>query len=234
MTVMSTATRELDINTILLRSFQLASQMPMEASASGTQWDARAAFGRDMLEMVVDHIQAEGNITRDVELYSITLTDGTASYTMPTDTLRVSGVAMYQETSSDPETQVTEMSREDYQVISDKDTEGSPSRYYATRGSSVVVYPYPVPDTSAATLVVQRQRLLMDNTSGTATVDLERSWVKWLVWEVAHQIAVASGLPEARCGYLRSGAEKLLASCKMTSQQGTSTQAYMMHDGGVR
>src|SRR3990167_3982430 len=130
MTVMSTSTRELDINTILLRAFQLSSQMPMEASASGTQWEARAAFGRDMIEMVVDHIQAEGNITRDVELYNITLTDGTASYTMPSNTLRVSGHAMYAASSGDTQTQVTEMSREDYQVIGEKTTEGSPSRYW--------------------------------------------------------------------------------------------------------
>lgn len=235
MTVMATATRELSVNTLLQRAFQLAGLMPMEQAASGAQWDLRAAFGRDILEIVLDHVQAEGNITRDVALYDITLTSGTATYTLPSDTLAVSGMAMY---CADPSTAATQLQcrsidREDYQVISDKTQGGTPSMYYPARGSSVVLHLYMVPDTTGAVLTVQRQRLLADVSDAAATVDLERSWAKYLLWELAYHLAVAGGQEVQRCGFLRSGSEKAYASCKSTSTQSQSDQMHCSHDSGV-
>lgn len=236
MTVAATATRELDINTLLLRAFQLAGLMPMEAAASGAQWDARAAYGRDMLEMIVKHVQSEGNITRDVELYDVTLTAGTASYTMPSDTLSVSGTAMYCEDPAVDTTQlqVRSIDREEYQLKSNKEQQGLPTLYYPARGGSIVLTLWMVPDTTGAVLTVQRQRLLADNSTGGATVDLERSWAKYLIWELAHHFAVSSGAETQRCGYLRSGAKQAYDSCKLTATQSQPDQMYLDHDGGVR
>ncbi len=91
-----------------------------------------------------------------------------------------------------------------------------------------------VPDTAGATLTVQRERLLADVSDGAATVDLERSWSKYLLWELAHHLAVAGGQEVARCGYLRSGADKAYAACKSTSTQSQPDQMWCAHDSGVR
>jgi hypothetical protein len=207
----------------------------MEQGASGTQWELRAAYGRDILETVLDHIQSDGNITRDMELYSVTLAAGQATYTMPATTLRVSGVAMYCE---DPTTDTTQfqcnsIDRESYQIKTDKDQAGRPVQYYPARGGSVTLTLWMVPDVTGAVLTVQRQRLLADVSDPNATVDLERSWAKYLLWELAHHFALTGGQDVQRCGYIRSGADKAYALCKSTSTQSQPDQMYCAHDGGV-
>lgn len=234
MTVASTSTRELDITTLLQRAYQLATMMPIEQGASGAQWEARAAFGRDMLEMTVDNLQAEGLLTRDVETYDVTLTDGTAAYTLPATTIRVVGNAMYQSASGQPWFPVRAMDREEFLAIADKTSEGSPTRYYQARTGTVVLNLWQIPDTTGATLRVQRQKLLADNNVGTATVDLERSWSKYLLWELAHHFAVSGGIEVQRCGYLHSKATDILKVCKRTTSQSLPSQMVLDHDGGVR
>lgn len=233
MTAMSASTREIDIDTLTLRAYQLAGLMPMEATASGVQWEARGAYARDMLEMIVKNIQAEGGVTTNIELYTVTLEAGEPSYAMPSSTLRVFGVAMYRESSTTDELQVREMDRDEYQRISNKDEAGRPVRYYAARSSVITLNLWMVPDVDASTLVVQRERLLGNTTDPTASVDLERSWNKYLLWELAHHLAVSGGQEIQRCGYLRSGADKAYTACKSTSAQSTPGQIYVDHSGGV-
>lgn len=234
MTAMSANTREIDINTLLLRAFQLAGLIPMEAAASGTQWEARAAYGRDILEMVVKAIQSDGNITTDMDMTEVTLEEGVAEYEMPAGTLRVQGLAMYAEDASDIQTQVRTISRGEYQAIPLKDNPGRPTRYYAARGAVTTLFLYMVPDTTGAVLTIQRQRLLGDNTDPSASVDVERSWNKWLMWELAHHFAVAGGQEVQRCGYIRSNADNIYKACKSSADQGVSGQIHVVHDSGVR
>jgi hypothetical protein len=92
----------------------------------------------------------------------------------------------------------------------------------------VQIFLWPNPD-SAGTIRFQRRRLLADTDLGSATIDLERHWIKYIEWELAHHLAVAAGLDVQRCGYMRSQAEKALKLAKGYSRQRTHTQMHLDH-----
>lgn len=235
MTFQSTSTHEFDVKTLVLRAYQIATLMPLQATATGSDWSAKWSAAIDFLDVEVKAIQAEGNITTDMELYPITLTQGIGSYALPESTLRVQGLAMYKQTSTDVEVQCRSMDREEYQRISNKTQQGRPVRYYPQRGiNDFEVVLWMVPDTTGATLTVQRQKLMADTSDPNATFSLERSWGKCLLYRMAHNLALASGVDVQRLSYLNARADDAYKLAKSTSTQDQPNQAYVSHDSGVR
>lgn len=229
MTVNSTTTRELPISTIVLRAYQLASLAPPQQATSGAEWDAKAAMARDFLETEIDALQAEGVFARSVDFYDLSVSDGTASYTLPSTTLDLVYDGMYlPDSATTGETPVRPASREEYHALSDKTAEGRPHMYYLHRQATLTVYLYPVPN-EAATITFQRHRLLADNDDGSATLDLQRYWTDYVTWALAHKLAVAAGLPVNRCGYIRSQADYKLERAKSYAHQNPNNQMVVTH-----
>lgn len=223
MTVALTNTRELDINTLLKRSAQLAGLLALEQSATGTQWEQRAAFGRDQLDLILDRMPTQGIIVRDVELYTLTLSadfGGEADpIALPSDTVDVVGVAMYRETSTSTEQRVEPVDREYWQASGDKDTTAPPTRYYLNRAGTVELYLLPVPETANATLRLQRKKLLADSNDGSKTVDLERYWLDYLQFELAWRFSLSTSMPAANRGELRAQANECKAAALAAAKQ---------------
>ena len=232
MTVNSTSTREFSIDQVVRLAIQTAGLMPAGGAQSGIQWDNYAGQARDFLEVLLDSLPTSGALDRTASLYPVTLIAATTTYVMPATTVAVFGDAMYTAPSTTVgATLVKPITRAEYQVLSDKTSQGTPSLYWSEAGSSVTLYLWPVPS-AAGTLTVQRTRLLADVNDGSKTVDLERYWMKYLISAVAHEVGLANGIPEPRLGYIRGERE---SSKKLARSMGLSTvpgQATVSHRTG--
>lgn len=233
MTVSGTNSRELNLDQLIRRAMNTAGIMAFEQTVVTTdpQWQMRASYGRDMLEFILDRLQAEGVILRDVERYALPLAVDTASYALPVDTLDVHGDAMYLESGDTTERRVTAMDREDYHAISDKALGGAPSRFWLERLSLCTVYVHPVP-TVAGTLYFQRKKMLADSTSGASTPDLERYWHDYLHYELAFRYAVSSSLTLDRVGTLKGEAAEAKATAQNYARQFVPSQIELDHRTG--
>lgn len=235
MTVNATATRELTIDEIVLRSYNLAGLV----SAGQALTLPQASLGRDLLEVTVDHLQSFGFAARAIDFATVPLVDGTYKYTLAATVQETVDPAMFIPSTSsteqvDGETIVSKVGREVWQTQSAKGASGRPNIYYEHRASGVVqVWFWPVPGTDEAGKYVRLQihRLLGDNDDGTKTVDLERYWVKCLLYWLAHDLAVAQSLPDSRCLYLKGLAQQALDHARAQSRDSTDVQ---MHIAGRR
>lgn len=232
MTVNSTSTRELTIDTIVLRALQLASLRSAQEGASGADWDAQRRMALDYLEIEVDSLQAEGVFARSVSFTDVTTVASTTTYELASTVLDVVGDGQYLESGQTTgSTLVRQISREQYMLISNKDAEGRPTQFYLERGATLTLYLWPVPS-SAGTLTLQQHRKLGDNNDGSATLDLDPYWAKYITWALAHVLATAAGLPVQQCGYLRSEAQRMLKIAKSYAHQRPDVQMQIDHRSG--
>lgn len=216
MTVSSTLVQEFDVDTLCKRAMQLAGLLDATQGTDSPNWTARSSMARDFLEAEIEHWQTLGILQRARDFYALDIDAADGTYTLPSGTLDVFGVAMYKLDGEDTETPVEPQSQDEYQRITDKTTAGRPTSYYAHRGATIAFYLWPVPD-AAGTLTLQRHKLLTTAREGSATLDLERHWNEAIMWSLAHKLAVASGLPIDRCRYMQGEAKEAIARAKAVS-----------------
>lgn len=233
MAVNATSTREINIETLVRRSYQLAGLMNAAQGPDTPMWTDKASMAYDFLEVIVDALQGEGPFAWDTTFYDVDIAASTKTYTLPATTMDVVGSAQFVEDGGTGSTLVQMKTREEYSRITNKDSEGRPYIMYADRDSDFTLYLWPVPD-AAGTLTIQRRRLLGDFNVGSKTVDLERVWVKYLWQDLAHHLKVASGRPPNECGYLRDLAEKSKRVAIGYSRQRPPTQMVISHRSGWR
>jgi hypothetical protein len=230
MTVSPTSTLEFDIETTIRRAYNLAGQMDAQQIMDTTpQGTARRRLGADFLEMIIDALQVEGIFTRDVEFYDLTpLVAGIAKYALPNTTLDVIGTGMYTPAAGGAQTLVKPILREEYQRLSSKTAQGRPYTFYTERQGVISVYLWPTPD-EAGKITFQRRRLLADVNDTSKTLDLERYWSRYITFQLAHDIAIASSVPNERCGYLRAEAERAMKVAKAYTRQRPPSQMWIDH-----
>lgn len=232
MAIASTATFELTRDQLIRRAFQLAGMT--EASMSPDSDDI--AMAADFLGMELDTLQAEGIVLRTVERATKSLVDGTAEYTLDSDTLDVHVgpddlLGSHTVTGATGSTYVKAIGRAEYLAISNRTAEGTPTMGYVERGTtSVKIVLWPVPS-AAATLTYQRVRMIRDVTSGSVTMDLVKAWMKPVMWAMAHQIILAKAGDLARADYVRNEAERLKAVVRSYDRQRGTAQLAIMPGG---
>jgi hypothetical protein len=208
MTVSSTSTFELTRDQLIRRAYQLAGALDASQQPTGND----ISLAADILGMELDFLQAEGIILRTVVLDTVALVDGTAEYTLDSDTVDVvvepdGKAGMVWETAGS-ETMVRSISRADYQALGNKTVEGTPTLCWINRGATITATFWPVPSASM-TFRFSKVRLLYDAAPGSTTMDFARKWQKPLVYSMAYQIALAKGAPLDRVGFLKNTAEEL-------------------------
>jgi hypothetical protein len=233
MTVALSSTRELDIDRIVMLAVQTAGVLPAGAPRSGRQWENLSAQARDFLEINIDHMQALGSFARSIELYDVVTEDGVVNYDLPSTTLIVVGDGQYSSTLDGGSTYVRQVTREEYMGIADKESKGRPSIFYSQMHATTTLFLWPIPDTNGV-LEIQRSRLLADNDDGSATVDLERHWMKFVLYDLAHAVAVANSVNPIRCGYLRQQADLALGPSKRLATSKGPGRAVLSHPTGWR
>lgn len=233
MTVAATKDYEFTIDKIVRNAYRLASLMGPEQAASGVQWEAQAQYGREMLEMLVKQVQAEGKLIRAWGFYELTVSSGTSDYTLPTSVLDVFEEMAYLDPGGDSETPIRQIDLQAWQRLGTRTSVGRPSLYYAHRkGSAVEVRFYPTPD-ETATVRMQAYELFADVTpDGTKTVELERHWALYLTYALAMVLAESANLG-AKVARLAPIAASLLQKAKAYSHQRTPNQMILVHSGGV-
>jgi hypothetical protein len=215
---------------LLTMSLQLSGQL--NAGRQAKQADLEMAATYMNLELMT--LQAEGVILRTVERTTKALTDGTASYTLATDTIDLepgtNGQAGVVAASGESDTVVRLISRSEYQDISDKTVEGRPTVCYVEKQATTKLLFWPVPDDDY-TFSYSRVRLINDMDSGAVTMDLARRWLQAITFAVASQIALAKSMPIDLAGYLRSEAERMKAICRADDTQRGSMRFRLVHRG---
>ncbi len=231
MTVMAANTKEFSVNELLELAARTAGIMAMEQPATGPQWEARAAYGRKHLDLVLRRLQADGKAMRDVELTTVAIVAGTAEYTLAVDTVDVYGEAMLLPSGSSTENVVQQVDRETWHTYPDKVSQSEPNLFFVDRGASVVLRLLPVPAT-AGSLRIQRQRLLANVTDGNATVDVERYYQDYLMYELAARFREGAGMSAGSVAALDDKARMKLGEAQTKAKQATPNQMVLNHPGG--
>lgn len=239
MTVSTGAIIDFQRDQILQLAFQLAGLVGGGKTPTADDTGVAANFMR--LELMA--LQAEKVILQTIERTTLALVAGTASYTLPSDTIDIqpgpndqAGTILRQDPDHNlpdsAETLVSLMSRAEYMDVADKSSSvtGQPTRVYIEKQATVTAVFWPVPD---AVLVFRyaRVRLLKDTDSGSVTIDLARKWHKYLTFAVAAQIARAKSLPLDRVMSLTKEAERLKDICKADDNQRGKLRFRLAHRG---
>ena len=232
MTANTTSTRELDINKIVERAHNLAGlRNPMQGQ-TGSGWTEHAAMARDYLDVIADHLQSKGFFVRAIDFYTLTLVASTSSYSLPSDTIDLIDKGAYRaptDTTGTGETPLMPISRDQWQTLVNKGATASrPFLYYVDRHSvpvKVEIWPKP---SEAGTVRFQRHRMLGDMNDGSKTVDLERHWVKYLLYELSAMLAESGGL-DSRARSRRQVAERALIDSMRYSRQRAPGVIYNEH-----
>lgn len=233
MTVSANYSQEFQRDELLTLALQATGVLEsgMEATADDLE------MASNFLNLELQSLQAEKVVLRTIERATLTLTAGTAEYTLPADTIDVQlgpndqiGTIL---PSSGSETAVVAMSRADYAAITDKtsDVTGRPTRAYVEKLASVTITLFPVPDATSTTLRYSRVRLLRDADTGAVTMDLARRWLKYVVYAVAVHIARAKSLGRETVDDLRAEAELAKERCKEDDNQRGRIRFRMAHNG---
>jgi hypothetical protein len=235
MTIAAARTRELDIGRICLRAYQLAGLVNESQSITAD----KGAFARDMLGNIIDEMQPHGLRARAVEFRDLTLVADDYTYTLDTDVLDVVGDAMFIDpdeadlTKASGEVPIVMIGRDEWQLLSDKSATGRPVMYYVHRTASPPeIRFWPIPDADhAGTVRFQIHRLAANSNDSSKTVDLERYFSQYLIWELCHHICLANSLHQ-QASYYGKMAMMKLELCKSFSAQRTPAQLVLRHRTG--
>lgn len=171
--------------------------------------------GLASLNKVIKYLQKGGMPLWAIKRDTITLVQSTVSYTCgPAGTglterpLRILE-AYYRDGTND--TQVEIISRDDYNTLGDKTTEGIPTEiYYDPQLSLGVLYVYNPADASAAGndlhLVYHRPFEDMDSVSNT--FDFPQEWLMPLEYALAVDVAMRNGIRQSRITQLEAKAKE--------------------------
>ncbi len=227
MTIATTRTNEYTIAQIVTMAYRRAGLLNAYQELDGTLQN----LGQQQLQLACDELESRGLTAKATELYTLTITASTSSYDLPTYTLAVVNAAMYIPTGSQFEHQVSQMSQEEWQTLTDKSVTSIPTRYFHRRD----VVPntlelWPVPD-SDGELRIQVQRIRADANQGTKTIDFERYWVQAIINQVAGQLAMDNSM-ESKALTLFGLAEKQIERCLGNAREQASFQMVMGHTTG--
>jgi hypothetical protein len=217
MTVATTRTNEYTIGQIVTVAFRRAGLLnryqTLDATAQGE--------GQQELQLVCDELEGRGLMSRSTEFKVIELTAGTSEYDLPTYTLAVVNRAMYipagDTDPSNNEQVIQHISQEDWQTLSGKTSQSTPSCYFHRRDvvpNQVVFWPVPNEDGSVR---LQIQRLRADTSDGTKTVDFERYWMNALILRLSSQLCFNAGFDERGTRYATMS-EEAIARCLSNAQ----------------
>lgn len=230
MTVATDVSLHFEIDDVVRRGMQLSGLTSALQGEQSPHWAEKSAMIRDMLEMEMQSIQAEGLLVRAINFYDLTLVAATQPYTLPDETMDLVGDAMYTATGETTETPIRPMSRQEWQQLTNKATAGRAFQYYAHKDLGLRVYFYPVPDAAnLGTVRFQRHRYLATLRDGSKQADFDRYFQAWMLWTCAHLAAVSGPLPVQHCGYLRSEAKSRLDTLRKYCRQRTDTDMIVEH-----
>ena len=199
MSVSANSDFSLSVDRIIKQALQKAGLLPLGQNPRSDQM----ADARDMLNTRLSALQAKGVVLGATERTTLTLTAGTSTYDLPSDTVDLtSDMAMVAKVGFNTQTPVYHISYDNYQRISDKTVLGTPTMLYVEKtGLTVRLLLWTVPQ-DASTLYFRRIRLFKNTDSGGVNPDVWIRQQELLVLYMAHDLAMSANMPQNRVEYL--------------------------------
>lgn len=184
MTTSGTTNFDLDFTEIAEESWERAGK----EMRSG--YDLRTA--RRSMNLMLIEWQNRGINMWTIDEGSLPLVDGTATYTLPADTIDLlEHVIRTGSGSSQSDLSLTRISVSDYSSITNKTSEGRPLQIWINRlRDAPTVTLWPVPDSNSYTLQYWRMRRMEDAGNGVETADMTFRFYPCLVAGLAYHIAM--------------------------------------------
>jgi len=153
-------------------------------------YDLRTA--RRSMNLLLIEWQNRGINLWTVDEGSVSLVDGTATYTLPADTIDLlEHVIRTGSGSSQSDLSLTRISVSDYSSITNKTSEGRPLQLWINRlRDAPTVTLWPIPDSNDYTLQYWRMRRMEDAGNGVETADMTFRFYPCLVAGLAYYIAM--------------------------------------------
>lgn len=230
MAINPSSTHTFDIATIIRRAYQLAGLMNAIESTADPMWSAKAEMAADFLDMKLKALQSSSILEKHVSLDTVTIVGGTSNYTIAPEVLGILGNGMFAETGSDTQIPVVPIGREAWQAITNKASDGLSARYWFDRYSHQLNL-WPVPQDNG-TLTIQAHRLIADGDNSAYDVELELHWTEWLVYSLAHMLAMSNGLPLDRVSYFKALADETKTAVDGYSKASDPSFMYCVHSTG--
>jgi hypothetical protein len=199
----------------LRQSMQLAGLLPLGRNPSATE----LAHARDHMNTVLKSLSSQGASLTQMERKTLPLVAGTATYALDADTIEVDMPMSLLASGSTSEQWIEPLAWSDYQKLSNKDQQGTPTQVYVEKLATVSIIFWPVPN-QAYTLNYRRQRLIRDMESGT-TLDLTQRWFEALSYSMAALLARSASLRLDAIKDLEAKADKCIALAKGRENEGT-------------
>ena len=199
MATSGTATFNLDINEIVEEAYERAG---LGRAFSGS--DYRTA--RRSLNLLSQDFANRGINLWTVEEATQALTNGTASYTLPADTVSILDHTIREGSGTNQsDLAITRMSLGEFAGITSKNTTGRPVKMYIERlVSAPKVTFWPVPNSNNYTLVYYRVRRIQDSVSGADTqYDAPTRFLPAIVSGLAYQLALKNPTVVERVSLLK-------------------------------
>jgi len=161
MTTSGTTTFNMDVSDLAEEAFE---RCGLELRSG---YDAKSAR-RSLNLLLAELSNHQVNLWKTVST-TISMVQGTTSYTLDAAVNDVANVIL---TRDSVDTQMSRLSRDQYQNQPIKTTQGRPSQYWLHRLSTPVLYVYPAPENSTDTVKFYGMMRLEDVTAATETVDI--------------------------------------------------------------
>lgn len=237
MTVMATTAKEFNVGQIIAVAYRRAAVVGSGQAPSEAQYlDAI-----DELGLIMQGLSANGFFAKTIDFYNLVgLQEGVFQYSLPVNLIDVVGPGMYiapgysDISQADSELYVTQATREEWHTTQSK-AAAQPSIYYAHRSpTQVQIMLWPVPSASEAGGAIRFQvhRLRADVTDRNATVDAERYWTEWLVYQLAAVLSTNNGMPMQRIANLEARAAEKLKVAETMSKQSAPMRITLNHPTG--
>ena len=120
---------------------------------------------------------------------TLTLVNGTTSYTLPVGTIDILD-AVIRDSSSGTDQIINRITIQDYNQLPNKDSEGKPSQYMIDRQYTPVVYFWAVPNTSTYSMVYWAMNQLEDVTLSNQDADIPYRWNDTICAGLASKLAM--------------------------------------------
>ncbi len=235
MTIATTRGTEMTVDQIVLRAYQLVGLINVAQGTTSPQWEQRAGMGRVLLDTILDELQSEGVYARSVTFFDQPLVIGTSFYDMPSTAIDLIGDGMYIDptntdlTQASGETIVKQIDRSKWQQLSTKGASGRPTLYFPNRENTPIeVRLWPVPD-EAGHIRFQLHQAMADTLKGDVTIELRIFWIQYILFELAHQLALANSLDVARCSYFNKRAKEKKDRARAYANERTGGRIHMAH-----
>lgn len=222
MTVSANSDFNLTVAQVVKQGLQQAGVLPLGQEPRPDQ----QADVRSILAVRLSELQAKGVLLASTERKDLTLSANVSTYSLDSDTVDVTGDGMVKVAGAVSQTQVLQFPWANYQMLTSKDTTGTPTQMYVEKQASVSIVVWPVP-TQAMTLSYRRIRLLRNVDSGGVTPDVWARQLRLLVLYVAHDLAMAGNLPLNKIAYLGAQVAAAERTALRDSEERGDLQFYM-------